>query len=203
MTIAVTSIYSPPSIAAQYQTGNRLFSDEQGGFELLGASGSGTPRDPVLLVERLTDIAPATLTVRRIRTNPPRGPGGLLTLTLDLLIANCTRRVWAGFELELQEVLRRPSVYTDGLSFNQFGAQPPDVSSDSFSDNNRLFEPYDRVRFEAGHVDPGAAVRFRVTITDPTPTPTFYMVQDPKILSASLPARIVPAGAAAGASCNP
>ncbi len=54
--------------------------------------------------------------------------------------------------------------------------------------NNRLFEPYDRIRFENGHVDPEATAEFRVTITDPTPIPEFYLVQDPKLLSAGLPA---------------
>ena len=100
---------------------------------------------------------------------------------------NRSERVWGGFEVALQEILRRPSTYGDGLSFNQYGAQAPDVASDSFADNNRLFEPDDRIRFENGHVDPEATARFRITITDPTPIAEFYLVQDPQLLSAGLP----------------
>jgi hypothetical protein len=50
-----------------------------------------------------------------------------------------------------------------------------------------LFEPRDRIRFEGGFVDPEATARFRMTITDPTPDMEFYIVQDPKLLSASRP----------------
>jgi hypothetical protein len=100
------------------------------------------------------------------------------------VVTNRSARVWAGFEIELQEILKRPSVYSDGLSFSQYGAQPADVDSDSFAKNEREFEPYDRIRFIDGHVDPDATAHFKVTITDPTPISPFYVVQDPKLLSA-------------------
>jgi hypothetical protein len=109
------------------------------------------------------------------------------TITLVKVVRNLSDRVWAGFELELQEVLKRPSNYGDGLSFNQFGAVPSDVASDSFADNDRRFEPYDRIGFESGHVDPDGTAQFKVTITDPTPIREFYLVQDPKLLSARAP----------------
>ena len=136
-----------------------------------------------MLVEEIEEAAPVTLTIRR-RTGASQLPPTRLTLVK--IVVNRSRRVWAGFEVELQEVLRRPSVYDDGLSFNQVGAQPPDAGSDSFLDNNRLFEPYDRIRFQNGHVDPEGRAEFRVTITDPTPVPEFYLVQDPQLLSAGL-----------------
>ena len=62
-----------------------------------------------------------------------------------------------------------------------------DVSSDSFQNNNRQFEPYDRIRFENGWVDPDATARFQLTITDPTPIDEFYLVQNPSLLAAGLP----------------
>jgi hypothetical protein len=99
--------------------------------------------------------------------------------------------------MELQELLRKPSVYADGLSFKQFAALPPDVASDSFAQNERRFEPYDRIEFLNGHVDPEAAVEFKITITDPTPIPEFYLVQDPKLLAAELP-HVAPTFAALG-----
>ena len=83
--------------------------------------------------------------------------------------------------------MKQPSVYSDGLSFKQFAVMAPDVSSNSFTENERRFEPYDRIEFSNGHVDPDATAEFKVTITDPTPIREFYLVQDPKLLAAELP----------------
>ena len=177
----------PLADAAEFSAGGYSFSDELGGFRLLSASGLGTPADPIVLAEEIDEVAAVTLVVRRLAGAEPRV---LLTqLTLVKAIANRSERVWAGFEISLQEILGRPSSYEDGLSFNQFAAQPPDVASDSFAENNRSFEPADRIRFQKGHVDPGATAHFKVTITDPTPVAKFYLVQDPQLLSASLPQR--------------
>lgn len=163
------------------------FSDELGGFRLLSATGSGTRSDPIVVVEEFEEAVPVTLVIRRraLRIDP-RQPLHA-PLTLRKVVVNRSRRVWAGFELELQEIRRKPSTYGDGLSFNQFGATQPDVSSDAFANNERQFEPQDRILFQDGHVDPEATARFTVTITDPTPRPEFYLVQDPKLLSAGLP----------------
>jgi hypothetical protein len=173
--------------AAEFLAGGYSFSDELGGFRLLSATGVGTPSDPVVLVEEIDEVAPVVLVIRRREPGRSGPRSGLAQLTLEKNVANRSNRIWAGFEVELQEILGKPSDYGDGLSFNQFAAQPPDVSSDSFADNNRIFEPADRIRFERGHVDPGATARFRITITDPTPVQEFYLVQDPQLLSAGLP----------------
>lgn len=171
-----------PAIAAEFAAGVYSFSDELGGFRLLSVSGRGTPADPIVVTEEILDAAPVTLTIRR---RP--GARGAVQLTLIKVVVNRSGRVWGGFEVALQEVPKRPSNYADGLSFNQYGARSPDVASDAFADNNRIFEPDDRIRFERGHVDPGATAQFRVTITDPTPVPEFYLVQDPQLLSAAAP----------------
>jgi hypothetical protein len=173
--------------AAEFTAGAYSFSDELGGFRLLSATGSGSEADPVVLQEVFDEATPATLVIRRKTSR--LGGAAFASLTLVKVVANRSGRVWAGFELELQERRRRPSSYEDGLSFNQLGAQTPDVSSDSFGTNERLFEPSDRIRYGEGHVDPDATVTFRVTITDPTPVLEFYLVQDPKLLSAGLPER--------------
>lgn len=182
---------------AEFSAGGYSFSDELGGFRLRSATGKGTSDDPIVIVEEIMEAAPITLIIRRL----PRAPGQLIPgyapLTIVKVVVNRSRRVWAGFELDLQEVLGTPSDYGDGLSFNQVASRSPDAGSDSFADNNRLFEPYDRIRFENGFVDPDAVAQFKVTITDPTPVPHFYLVQDPQLLSASLPgqgslARAVP-----------
>lgn len=171
--------------AAEFAAGAYIFSDELGGFRLLSASGTGTRSDPIVVVEEFDEAVPATLVIRRASGGGPAARlSGSAPLNLVKVIANRSGRVWAGFELELQEILKRPSVYTDGLSFNQFGAKPPDVSSNRFTANERLFEPYDRIHFTDGFVDPETDVRFQVTITDTTPVAEFYLVQDPKLLSA-------------------
>jgi hypothetical protein len=168
--------------AGEIFTGIYSFSDELGGFRLLSAIGTGSSIDPVIVVEEIEEAVPVTLVVRRHNTGRiPRGERNA-SLTMQKVVINRSRRVWAGFEIELQEILRRPSVYTDGLSFNQLGPQRPDVESDAFADNNRVFEPHDRIRFESGHVDPDGTARFKITITDPTPDLEFYIVQDPKLL---------------------
>jgi hypothetical protein len=172
--------------AAEFAAGGYVFSDELGGFRLLSASGRGTPDDPIVLVEEIDEVAPVTLVIRRLDLpGSPRPQPAQFTLVKA--VANRSERIWAGFEVALQEILKRPSTYADGLSFNQFGVQGPDVASDSFADNNRIFEPDDRIRFERGHVDPGTTARFKITITDPTPVRQFYLVQDPQLLSAGLP----------------
>ena len=175
--------------AAELFAGGYSFSDELGGFRLLSASGEGTAGDPVVIVEEIQDAAPITLVVRRRPGTGGRSRPSFAPLTLVKVVINRSRIVWVGFEIELQEILKRPSTYGDGLSFNQFGAKPPDVTSDAFADNDRLFEPHDRIRFENGFVDPEATARFRITITDPTPAAEFYLVQDPKLLSAGLSGR--------------
>jgi hypothetical protein len=183
----LAAIGSADAGAVELFAGGFSFSDELGGFRLVSASGEGTAGDPIVVVEEIEEVAPITLVIRRrFRLDDPMRPG-YAPLVLEKVVVNRSLRVWAGFEIELQEILRRPSVYGDGLSFNQFGAQPPDVTADSFADNERLYEPYDRIRFSNGHVDPEATVRFRFIITDPTPLVEFYLVQDPKLLSVGLP----------------
>lgn len=184
--LVFTAAFLAPAGASEFSAGGFLFSDELGGFRLVSASGSGSAEDPIVLVEEFDDVQPATLVIRNLSLLHGR-PAALTEFSLVKRIVNRSGRVWAAFELELQELPKRPSVYSDGLSFKQFGIKSDDVQSDSFVENERLFEPYDRIEFRNGHVDPDKTASFRVTITDPTPIPEFYLVQDPKLLSASLP----------------
>lgn len=173
--------------AAELSAGPYSFSDELGGFRVVSATGTGTPDDPVILVEEIFEAAPVTLVIRNRNT----GGGGLRAIDSQLVLVkkvkNGSKRVWAGFEMELQEILKKPSVYSDGLSFKQFAVLAPDVGSDAFADNERKFEPYDRIEFSNGYVDPEATAEFRIVVTDPTPRREFYLVQDPKLLAAGLP----------------
>jgi len=176
--------------AETFQAGGYSFSDELGGFRVVAISGTGSSTDPVVLEEEIFDTGPVTLVIRQVKQDDFSGDRRISersrTLTLIKIVRNRTQRIWSGFDLELQEILNKPSIYSDGLSFNQIGAASPDVASENFSRNVQLFEPYDRVRFHSGHVNPEMAARIRVHITDPTPEDTFYLLQDPQVLFAFL-----------------
>jgi len=178
------------TLAAPLSTGGFTFSDELGGFRLLSVSGIGSAADPIVVEEELTGTGPVVLVIRRNVVRKPTDPwarNGIWTaIYLTKVVRNRSRRIWAGFELELQEELHQPSVYGDGLSFDQGRAVPVEIGSDAFARNHRLFEPYDRIRFEDGSVDPDATLRLDVHITDPTPVREFYLVQDPQILYADI-----------------
>ena len=178
--------------AAPLSTGGFTFSDELGGFRILSVSGIGSADDPIIIEEELTGTGPVVLIIRRNVVRDQADPwarnGVWTAIYLTKVVRNRSRRIWAGFELELQEVLHQPSPYGDGLSFDQGRAVPVEIGSDTFARNYRLFEPYDRIRFEGGSVDPDATMRLDVHITDPTPVSEFYLVQDPQILYAGIDA---------------
>ena len=75
------------------------------------------------------------------------------------------------------------SVFGDGLSFDQRNKSPDNIVSSKFAKFDRGFEPYDRLLFTTGQVDPLTPVSFQFLITDYTPRWTFYLVQDPRIPS--------------------
>lgn len=199
--LAAGAVAGAAPTAETLRAGAFSFSDELGGFRLHAASGSGTGDDPIVLEETIFGPAPAVLVIRRTDRYDAAGRRAAPAPALALVkrVVNATGHVWAGFELELQEVANVPSSYADGLSFNQIATQPPDVASDAFAVNHRMFEPHDRLRFAAGHVDPDGTVLFRLQITDPTPTAVFYLSQAPQILFSLRPEpRPRPARALAG-----
>jgi hypothetical protein len=168
--------------------GDYSFSDELGGFEIVGVSGSGSEDDPFVVEQRLTELGPAVLVIRPtfvqsgwvdFRHNP------FLRISVVAVITNASGRAWAGFDLELQEELGQPSVYRDGLSFDQLHTFDERLfASDKFALFTDLAEPYDRVRFEQGKVDHGETARFQMYITDVTPNQLFYLLQEPQLLMA-------------------
>ena len=173
--------------ANEYRAGAYLFSDELGGFEILSVYGIGTRDDPIVITQRLEGTGPVTMVVRRLANTGERVPtllGSWMSLYVQIVIENKSGRVWNGFEVELQEKLGQPSVYGDGLSFDQGAMADGTVASDSFVANSQLFEPYDRIRYDQGAVNPNDFVTFGFHITDPTPVPEFYIVEDPRILFA-------------------
>ena len=178
--------------ATSFTVAGLEFSDELGGFRLISVSGTGTAADPIVIVEEITDVGPAILVIRgRQMARSADGkdyPTSFINLAVIKVAINATERVWTGYDLELQEILKTPSPYQDGLSFDQlrsFSDEP--FQADAFANTRRLEEPYDRVRFHQGSVDPGSAVRFNLFITDPTPAPVFYLLQEPQLLVAGTP----------------
>lgn len=186
-------LLQPAAAAAEtFSAGGLQFSDELGGFRLISVSGTGTAADPIVIVEEVTDVGPAVLVIRGQQMSTGRGgaeyPASFVNLAVIKVAINRTKRVWTGYDLELQEIFKTPSPYEDGLSFDQLGSFSDEpFRADAFARTRRLEEPYDRVRFHQGSVDPGAAVRFNLFITDPTPAAEFYLLQEPQLLVAGGP----------------
>lgn len=168
----------------RHRSGAYSFSDELGGFRILAVSGTGTRADPLVVVPELLSASPVTLVIRAetpIRAFAADGYFANGFVRLTVVARNASRLAWTEFEFELQEILGQPSVYGDGLSFDQRRADGANVSSGRFATFDRAFEPFDRLRFADGHVDPGDEAEFTFLITDFTPAPVFYLVLDPRI----------------------
>ena len=168
----------------QWRAGAYAFSDELGGFRILSATGRGTKAEPIVLVQELSSASPVTLTIRAVGPLQPFAhdegvANGFLRMVV--VIVNGSGLAWTQFEFELQESLGRPSVYGDGLSFDQRRRDGDSIASDAFGRFDRAFEPYDRLLFEDGFLDPGKRARFEFLISDFTPIAAFYLVQDPRI----------------------
>ncbi|EKF19754.1 hypothetical protein [Nitratireductor pacificus] len=148
--------------------------------------GSGTRADPVILTQELSTSAAVVLVIRatgevsRYAADERSGQGFLY---MEIETINGSGLAWIEFEFELQEKRGQPSIYSDGLSFNQRDIGREQLGSNRFAAYDRKFEPYDRLLFQDGKVDPGESVAFRLLITDLTPQPEFYLVQDPRIPS--------------------
>jgi len=167
-----------------WMTGAYSFSDELGGFKIRGVSGIGTKADPILIEQEMFSASPVTLVIRivtRIRTTGAPGIFATGMMHVKLRTLNNSGIAWTEYEFELQEQLGVPSVHGDGLSFDQRRVDPENRSSDSFKIHSTDFDPYDRLVFSDGHVDPLETADFKFFITDFTPKHEFYIKQDPRI----------------------
>ena len=170
----------------EWMAGAYSFSDELGGFHITGVSGTGTRDDPIVVEEELNSATPVTLTIRTTRPIRPFDPSGAYAngiLHMRVVTLNNSGQAWIEFEFELQEILGRPSTFGDGLSFDQRNRTPTNIVSSNFAAFSRDFEPYDRLLFRDGKIDPLESGAFDFLITDYTPRWTFYLVQDPRIPS--------------------
>lgn len=166
-----------------WTAGAYAFSDELGGFRITGATGTGTRDDPVVLDQELFSASAVTMVIRAVRPTRPHGmpgrdPTGMIHLRLRTL--NNSGIAWTEVEFELQEQLGRPSTHGDGLSFDQRRSEDDNRSSDRFAIHDTDFDPYDRIVFREGTVDPLQEAGFSMFITDFTPKLEFYLRQDPR-----------------------
>lgn len=184
--VATTAASGTPDASAdrRWHAGAYSFSDEFGGFLIRGVSGTGTRDDPFVIQQEMLSASPVTLVIRVATAIRRRGPAeqfatGMMHVRIRAL--NNSGISWIEYEFELQEQLGQASVFGDGLSFDQRRTAPENRWSDRFRRHETDFEPYDRVVFRDGHVDPLQTVEFALFITDFTPKLEFYLRQDPRI----------------------
>jgi hypothetical protein len=175
-----------PGIAGSWTTGGLTFSDEFGGSRLVGASGTGSRDDPIVLLQEIRGAGPAVLAVRNGRTGHlDVSPAlGFLSVSVVTVVANRGPWAWVGFDLELRRTPDQPSVYTDGLSFDQPQTFARAARADRFAQTLQDDEPFDRIRFDGGHVHPAEDLRLRFDIVDVNGAAAFYLVQRPIVLLA-------------------
>jgi hypothetical protein len=172
--------------AETWMTAGMSFSDRPGGVRLLAASGNGTRDDPIVLVEEISGPGPAVLEIRNGRTGhlDVSPATGFLRLSMVKIIANRGPWRWSGFDLQLMAGPDQPSVYADGLSFDQPHTVPRQARADRFMQTVREDEPFDRLGFDGGKVDPGQYLRLDFDLVDVNGTAVFYLVQRPITLIA-------------------
>ena len=169
-------------LAAQPMTVNGVtFSDEYGGFTIVAVSGSGSTDDPFVVVEEITGPTSVVLIIMGIGTDFGNKVGTLhpMGFALRKIVLNKTPYIWNFMEFELQQILGVSSDYLDGLSFGQGSASGRPFTSSRFNEWEDRAEPIDLVTFSGGAIRPGQSAVFNVIITDTTPIPVFYLVQQP------------------------
>jgi hypothetical protein len=172
--------------AETWTAGGLSFSDEPGGARLLSARGTGAPDDPIVLIEEIAGPGPAILEIRNGRTGHlDVSPAlGFLTLSVVKIVVNRSPWRWSGFDLELRTAQGQPSVYADGLSFDQPQTLQRIARANRFLQTVQEDEPFDRIRFDGGQVAPAEYLRLDFDIVDVNGTRVFYLVQRPIILLA-------------------
>jgi len=169
--------------------GGLTFSDELGGFSILAASGSGTLRDPFVVVEELYGLQDAVLVIRGLEPSFGNriGTQHLTGFALTKIVINRTGDDWNLFQVELRKQLDTPSPYGDGLSFGQGSSIGRPFASDTFAANDVTDEPYDAIVFRNGTVRVGERASLRFVITDTAPVSPFFLLQEPTKTVAGAP----------------
>ncbi len=187
----VSTLLLPSGSEAEPMRVNGLtFSDEFGGFEITGVSGSGTLADPFVVRENITSVSTDVILV--IKDIDPKignlvGTHHAFAFVLTKVVTNKTPRAWTRFALELREVLETYSPYGDGLSFGQGSIAGRPYVSPQFDVSNETEEPYDQLDFTDGRIEPGATVSMTFVISDASPEAIFYLLQQTGQVIAGIP----------------
>lgn len=166
--------------AATFVVAGLELSDEEGGLVIRDAYGSGTPEDPITIVEDILEDGPALVVVRGMSRDFGNRVGGgdqAVGFVLVKKVRNLTSRPWHSFEIEVREVRTRTSTYEDGLSFGQAMGSARLFGSDRFGQMIQTDEPVDAVVFSGDTIQPGESVTVRVVVTDFSPNWQFYILQ--------------------------
>jgi len=179
--IAAAGVIAGTAIAEPMTTGGLTFSDAYGGFTIVSVSGSGTLADPFVVVEEITGPTSAVLIIEGLVPAFGNRVGTLhhTGFALRKIAHNSTPFIWSFMEFELQQDFGVSSDYLDGLSFGQGSTTGKPFSSDRFDDFLERDEPADRIIFDGGYLRPGQSAVFDIIITDTTPIPVFFLVQQP------------------------
>jgi hypothetical protein len=173
-----------PGDDGRWHAGAYSYSDEMGGFRIVAVSGIGTRDNPVEIAQEFESASPVTLSIRAERPvrlfGRPSAEFATGMLYVRLVAINGSGLPWIEYELELQEQPGEASTYGDGLSFDQGRRDGGGLAANSYDEYDLDFEPYDRVLFTRGVIDPGASGLFEIYITDFTPKRTIYLKQDPR-----------------------
>lgn len=173
-------LLAAPTLAVEITQEGLTFSDEDGGFNLVGVSGRGTLDDPFVVVEEVTGPRYAILTIRGLNTVGNRiGSHHIAGVAMTKIVINRSEDTWQNYQLELREVLTRHSPYEDGLSFAQNTVLAGAFTASSFPNLQRLDEPQDTLGFSGKSVEPGESAEFTFLITDMSPIGRFYLFQQP------------------------
>jgi hypothetical protein len=156
------------------------FSDEKGDFTILKVTGTGTLQDPFVVVEDVTGDTPI-LVIRGMNLGFGNRVGSqhVIGFAIAKICINHTGSSWTQYRMELRTTPTDPSPYGDGLSFAQGFLGGPPASSSGFHHAKVIDEPFDAIDFTDGQIKPGESVSFDFLITDMTPKPEVFLLQQP------------------------
>ena len=156
------------------------FSDEEGDFTILKVTGTGTLADPFVVVEDVTGDTPI-LVIRGMSVGFGNRIGSqhVIGFALAKIAINHTKSSWTEYRMELRTTPTDPSPYGDGLSFAQGYTGGPPASSIGFHHTRVIDEPFDAIDFTDGTIKPGESASFDFMITDMTPKPEVFLLQQP------------------------